>query len=80
MLKKLVAIEGDITQKNLGLSDEGVEAVINEVSVVINGAASLRLEAGLKPAVEHNTIGTQRILDLSCQIKHLKVSSTTRGK
>lgn len=74
MFKKLVAVEGDITQKDLGLSAEAKEQLINEVSVVINGAASLRLEAGLKAAVEHNTVGTMRILDLSCEMKHLKVS------
>ncbi|XP_065204865.1 putative fatty acyl-CoA reductase CG5065 [Planococcus citri] len=72
VFKKLVAIEGDLTQKDLGLTPESKETLLNEVSVVINGAASLRLEAGLKAAVEHNTVGTLRILDLSCQMKHLK--------
>lgn len=73
VFKKLIAVEGDIMQKDLGIPLDIKEALINEVSVVINGAASLRLEASLKPAVQHNTIGTQKILELSCQIKHLKV-------
>lgn len=73
VFKKLVAVEGDIMQKDLGIQPEMREALVNEVSVVFNGAASLRLEAGLKPAIEHNTIGTQKILDLACQMKHLKV-------
>ncbi|XKL66204.1 hypothetical protein PGB90_009624 [Kerria lacca] len=72
VFKKLIAVEGDIMQKDLGIPLDIKEALINEVSVVINGAASLRLEASLKPAVQHNTIGTQKILELSCQIKHLK--------
>lgn len=76
VFKKLIAVEGDVTQKGLGLSAESRELLINEVSVVFNGAASLRLEAGLKPAVEHNTLGTQRLLDLCCEMKHLKVSSS----
>lgn len=61
-------------QKDLGIEPEMKEKLINEVSVVVNGAASLRLEASLKPAVLHNTVGTQRILELSCKMKHLKVS------
>jgi len=71
--KKMVAVDGDIMQKDLGIQSDMKERLINEVSVVINGAASLRLEASLKPAVLHNTVGTQRILELSCQMKHLKV-------
>lgn len=71
VLKKLTAIEGDITQKKLGLSPESEQILIDEVNVVINGAASLRLEAGLKMAIQHNTIGTQMVLDLSCKMKNL---------
>lgn len=74
VFKKLVAVEGDIMQKDLGISPEMRETLINEVSVVINGAASLRLEASLKPAIEHNTVGTKKILDLACEMKNLKVS------
>ncbi len=73
VFKKLVAVDGDLMEKDLGIQPKVKEDLSNEVSVVISGAASLRLEASLKPAILHNTFGTQRILDLCCQMKHLKV-------
>ncbi|VVC44765.1 Male sterility, NAD-binding,NAD(P)-binding domain,Fatty acyl-CoA reductase, C-terminal [Cinara cedri] len=70
-LKKIVAMEGDLGQPNLGLSAENREILINEVSVVFNGAASLRLEAGMKDAIKYNTTGTKYVLDLAVEMKHL---------
>lgn len=44
-----------------------------EVSVVFNGAASLKLEAELKENVAANTKGTQQLLDLCINMKKLVV-------
>lgn len=68
-----MAIEGDLTARDLGLLPDDKETLIREVSVVINGAASLRLEWGLKAAVESNTLGTLRVLELAKQMPHLEV-------
>ena len=73
-LRKIIAIEGDLTEKNLGLTAEQKNRLINEVEVVFNGAASLRLEAGMKAAIENNTLGTLRVLELCKEIKNLHVS------
>nr|XP_018910108.1 PREDICTED: putative fatty acyl-CoA reductase CG5065 [Bemisia tabaci] len=72
--KKIVAFEGDLTLPNLGLKseDKKVQVLIENVSVVFNGAASLRLEAGLKDAINSNTLGTQKILELCREMKQLK--------
>lgn len=75
-LRKLVAVEGDLTAKDLGLRLDIKTQLLSEVSVVINGAASLRLEWGLKAAVESNTLGTLRVLELATQMQHLEVSPT----
>jgi len=69
----MVVMEGDMGLPRLGLSGENREILINEVSVVFNGAASLRLEAGLKDAVRHNTTGTKHVLDLAVEMKNLVV-------
>jgi fatty acyl-CoA reductase len=66
-------MEGDLGIPGLGLSEENKRILMNEVSVVFNGAASLRLEAGLKDAVRHNTTGTKYILDLALEMKNLVV-------
>lgn len=73
--KKIVAFEGDLTLPNLGLKSEDKKVLIENVSVVFNGAASLRLEAGLKDAINSNTLGTQKILELCREMKQLKVSN-----
>ncbi|XP_039296931.1 putative fatty acyl-CoA reductase CG5065 [Nilaparvata lugens] len=72
LLKKLVAIDGDITLDSLGLKPENRKLLVEEVSVVFNGAASLRLEAGLKSAIENNTVGTKRVLELCREMKQIK--------
>lgn len=41
--------------------------------MVIHSAATLKLEAKLKDAVEMNVVGTYRVLELAKQIKNLKV-------
>ncbi|KAG8247251.1 hypothetical protein J6590_064795 [Homalodisca vitripennis] len=74
VLKKLVAVEGDLTAQDLGLRPDQKQVLTQEVSVVINGAASLRLEWGLKAAVESNTLGTLRVLELAAQMSKLEVT------
>lgn len=69
------AVEGDLGLPGLGLSDENKMILIEEVSIVFNGAASLRLEAGLKDAVRHNTTGTKHVLDLAVEMKKLEVTN-----
>lgn len=76
-LKKIRAMEGDLGQPGLGLSDENKAILVEEVSIVFNGAASLRLEAGLKDAIRHNTTGTKHVLDLAVEMKNLAVTSKT---
>lgn len=71
-LRKIIAVEGDLTIKDLGLSAEQKDRLIQEVEVVFNGAASLRLEAGMKTAIEHNTLGTLRVLELCKAMKKLQ--------
>lgn len=73
-LKKIKAMEGDLGLPGLGLSEENRVILINEVSIVFNGAASLRLEAGLKDAIRHNTTGTKYVLDLAIEMKQLVVN------
>lgn len=75
-LKKIKAMEGDLGQPGLGLSDENKSILFNEVSIVFNGAASLRLESGLKDAIRHNTTGTKHVLDLAVEMKNLAVTLT----
>uniref|UniRef100_A0A8D8LSN1 Fatty acyl-CoA reductase n=1 Tax=Cacopsylla melanoneura TaxID=428564 RepID=A0A8D8LSN1_9HEMI len=70
-LSKLHIIEGDILQPNLGIKDQDIRLLQEEVSIVFNGAASLKLEAELKENVAANTMGTKLLLDMSLGMKKL---------
>ncbi|XP_012281888.1 putative fatty acyl-CoA reductase CG5065 [Orussus abietinus] len=72
VFKKVVPLLGDVTLENLGLTQEQLELLENEVHVFFHGAATLRLEAKLKDAIEMNTVGTKRVLDLAKRMKKLQ--------
>lgn len=69
--KKIIPVYGDITSERLGLSDEQYNRVISTTSVVFHMAASLKLEATLKPNVQMNLIGTKNVLDMCIDMKNL---------
>ncbi|KAG5323035.1 FACR1 reductase, partial [Acromyrmex heyeri] len=71
LFKKVIPMCGDVCLPNLGLTDQQRELLINEVHVVFHFAATLRLEAKLKDAIEMNTTGTKKLLDLAKEMKHL---------
>lgn len=56
LFKKVIAMNGDVCSFNLGITDQQRELLINEVHVVFHFAATLRLEAKLKDAIEMNTV------------------------
>ncbi|CAD1476640.1 unnamed protein product [Heterotrigona itama] len=72
MMKKVKALSGDVGMKNLGLSNEQLDILINETDIVFHCAATLRLESKLKDAIDMNTIGTKRVIELSKKMKVLK--------
>ncbi|XP_018051262.1 PREDICTED: putative fatty acyl-CoA reductase CG5065 [Atta colombica] len=71
LFKKVIPISGDVCLPNLGLTNQQCELLINEVHIVFHFAATLRLEAKLKDAIEMNTTGTKKLLDLAKRMKHL---------
>lgn len=70
-MKKLVAIQGDVLFDSLGLSGKDLERVIRETNIVFHCAATLKLEANLKDALDMNTTGTKRVLDIMKQMPNL---------
>lgn len=71
--KKVVPLTGDLYTEGLGLSSNDLSLLIDNVSVVFHMAATLKLEANLRDAVEQNTAGTATILDVAKKIKNLAV-------
>lgn len=73
MLQKVVPVTGDVGNVDLGLTPEGKKTLINNVTVVFHVAATLKLDANLKDAVNMNTEGTWRLLWLATEMKNLVV-------
>lgn len=73
MFNKIIAVYGDITSPRLGLSEEQYQRVIESSNIVFHMAASLKLEATLKPNVEMNLTGTKHVIDVCKQMPKLIV-------
>ncbi|XP_037295574.1 putative fatty acyl-CoA reductase CG5065 isoform X2 [Manduca sexta] len=71
LMKKVVAVTGDLLYDDLGIDKHQLKEIYDEVSIVFHFAATLRLEAPLREGLEMNTKGTLRILELSKNIKNL---------
>lgn len=71
-VKKIVPLCGDVNTEGLGLTTTDVDLLINNVNVVFHMAATLKLEAKLKDALEQNTAGTSRVIDVCKKIKNLE--------
>ncbi|XP_071879152.1 putative fatty acyl-CoA reductase CG5065 [Bombus fervidus] len=71
-MKKVIPLSGDVGMKNLGLTNEQLEILINETDVVFHFAATLKLESKLKDAIDMNTVGTKRVIELGRKMKKLK--------
>ncbi|XP_024886093.1 fatty acyl-CoA reductase 1-like [Temnothorax curvispinosus] len=70
--EKLVPISGDIREKGLGLSAADRQMLIERVSIIIHGAASVRFNDTLKNAIFANTRATRDICILAQSMKNLK--------
>lgn len=71
---KVVAIEGDVGEENIGISEKDKITILNEVSIVYHNAALLKMDATLVQAINVNTKGVIRMLDIASKMKNLEVS------
>ncbi|XP_031784422.1 fatty acyl-CoA reductase 1 [Nasonia vitripennis] len=63
-LSKLFPIKGDVGMPELGLSLEDRTMLMQRVNIVFHSAATVRFNEPIKTAVNLNTRGTDRIIDL----------------
>jgi len=64
-MSKVVAMSGDITHENLGLSEEDQEILIKECNVIFNVAATINFQEPIKEAVSMNMLGTKRMIAIA---------------
>ncbi|XP_071565647.1 fatty acyl-CoA reductase 1-like [Temnothorax nylanderi] len=72
IFEKLIPISGNVSEKELGLSDADRQMLIERVTIIIHGAASVRFNDSLKHAILSNTRATRDICILAQSMKNLK--------
>nr|XP_012134572.1 PREDICTED: putative fatty acyl-CoA reductase CG5065 [Megachile rotundata]XP_012134573.1 PREDICTED: putative fatty acyl-CoA reductase CG5065 [Megachile rotundata]XP_012134574.1 PREDICTED: putative fatty acyl-CoA reductase CG5065 [Megachile rotundata] len=71
LLNKVRPIKGDVAQHDLGISPEDRKLLIEKVNILFHSAATVRFDEPLKVAVNLNTKGTDRIIQLCKSMKNL---------
>lgn len=71
MMTKIFPVFGEITKPNFDLNDEHLKRVTETAEIVFHMAASLKLEATLKPNVIMNLVGTNNAMELANKMKNL---------
>ncbi len=69
--EKVEILQGDVTQKMLGLSDEELKMLREEVNVVLNTAGNVEFNPPIDKSIQANALATWNVLDFV---------STTRTK
>lgn len=71
-----MAVEGDIMEPGLGLSDQDTELLIHNVNVVFHAAATVKFDEVIKLSLKMNVLGVRRMVELCKKLKQLVVSGT----
>lgn len=67
----VIAVEGDMSYENLGLSDDKREKICSSVDIIFNIAASVQFDAPLKQNFRDNYLGVSNLLQLATKFQHL---------
>lgn len=71
ILSKLQPVKGDVSLPNLGLSLVDRFMLIEKVNMVFHVAAAITFKQPLDDAVNTNTKGASRVVDLCKELKHI---------
>jgi fatty acyl-CoA reductase len=71
MLKKITIVNGEISQPKLGLNDIDLQFVVKHTQIIFHLAASVKLEATLRPNVLANLTATREVIEIGKQMKNL---------
>src|SRR5882672_11858657 len=60
--QKVVVVDGDITEPNLGLSEEAAERIAKDIDVLINSSGRVTFNPPLESALRTNVEGTKNVI------------------
>ncbi|KAK9874385.1 hypothetical protein WA026_002732 [Henosepilachna vigintioctopunctata] len=69
---KVKAVKGDVSLPNIGLTENDMNFLMENIDVVFHSAATVKFNEDLKNAVLLNTLGTKRVMELCQGMKNLK--------
>ncbi|XP_050598494.1 putative fatty acyl-CoA reductase CG5065 isoform X3 [Bombus affinis] len=69
-LSRVYPMKGDVSLPDLGLSREDRNLLLEKVNIVLHAAATVRFDEPLHVAVNVNTNGTARVIELWNELRH----------
>ncbi|TKY53227.1 Fatty acyl-CoA reductase 2 [Spatholobus suberectus] len=73
MLSKLVPVVGNVCEHNLGLDEDISNVIADEVDVIVNSAANTTFDERYDTAININTVGPCRLMNIAKKCKKLKL-------
>lgn len=74
-LTKIKLIKGDISEEKLDIDESDEQELIENLDIIFHCAAKAKFSLTLREALNFNTCGTLRVLQLAAKTKNLKVFS-----
>ncbi|XP_072290870.1 fatty acyl-CoA reductase 1 isoform X2 [Eucyclogobius newberryi] len=71
--QKIVPVNSDLTQPELGLSQEDQKTLAENIHILFHCAATIRFNEPLKDAMQLNVLATQKMLALAHKMKQLEI-------
>ncbi|XP_017783401.1 PREDICTED: putative fatty acyl-CoA reductase CG5065 isoform X1 [Nicrophorus vespilloides] len=71
-LEKIIWMDGDIVKPNLGLSQENLDYIYNNVNIFYHSAASVKLVDNLKNSIINNIYGTEMVYSVAEACKKIE--------
>ena len=69
--EKIIPIQGDLVLNELGIKPEDRLRLVEEVDIILNGAASINFNDPMHESLQTNYFGSLRVQDLAKECKHL---------
>lgn len=66
---KVAIVGGDITEENLGFTDQEAQSIADDIDVVINSAGNVTFNPTLESALRTNVVGTQHVIAFTKRMK-----------
>ncbi|HVR61272.1 MAG TPA: AMP-binding protein [Polyangia bacterium] len=67
--QKVVVVDGDITETNLGLSEEDAQRIAQDIDVLINSSGRVTFNPPLESALKTNVDGTRNVIAFTRRMK-----------